>query len=131
MAAPLLVSPSDGQTFLEPADIILTWWSANALPRDAYYVVSVAYSHLGDTWYDDVPWTDNTSWALSDHRYLLDLSDDGRFRWSVQVNRQTRVDAEGRPVGVPLSAPSEVRTLLWRPVSPGGDGPSTPTPPPP
>ena len=109
----------------------MAWQSVAALPRDAYYVVSVAYAHEGDTWHDETPWTKSTSWALSDHRYLLDLSDDGLFRWSVQVFRQTRVDAEGRPVGVPLSPPSGVRTVVWRASSPGGGAPSTPTPPPP
>jgi hypothetical protein len=130
LPAPVLLSPADDSPFDQWAEITLAWQPVGVLPRDAYYVVSVAYSHQGDTWHDDTPWIKTTSWTLSDHRYLLDLSDDGLFRWSVQVFRQTRVDAEGKPVGVPLSAPSEVRTILWRDSSPGG-GPSTPTPPPP
>jgi hypothetical protein len=85
--------------------------------------------HLGETWYDKVPWTQDTSWTLTEHSYLLDLSDDGQFRWSVQVMRQTGVDANGNPTGVPLSAPSEVWTLIWRRASDGGVG--TPTIPPP
>jgi hypothetical protein len=92
-------------------------------------VLTVAYSHGGATWYDDVPWTRGTSWMLSEHRYLLDLSDDGLFRWSVQVYRQTGVNANGEPVGVPISAPSEVRAILWRTTTEGG-APTPALPPP-
>ena len=127
LPAPTLLAPSERQEFLQNDEIVLVWQPVDKLPADAYYAISVAYSHEGATWYDDVPWTRNTSWALSEHRYLLDLSDDGQFRWSVQVVRQTGVDAGGKPTGLPLSAPSTVRTLIWRRTSPVG----TPLPPPP
>jgi hypothetical protein len=91
-------------------------------------VVSVAYSHEEETWYDDVPWTQETTWTLSQHRYLLDLSDDGLFRWSVRVVRQTGVDANDKPTGVPLGPPSKVWTLIWREEGPG---PATRVVPPP
>ncbi len=129
LPAPTLLSPLDGQDFSEYAEVVLAWKPVGELPADAYYAITVAYSHEGDTWYDEVPWTRDTSWALSEHQYLLDLSDDGQFRWSVQVVRQTGVDADGRPMGLPLSAPSRVRTLFWRRTS--GGGPETPTAPPP
>ncbi len=53
----------------------------------------------------------DTSWRLNEHDYLLDLSDDGQFHWSVQVMRQTGVDADGKPIGEPLSGRSDERTL--------------------
>jgi hypothetical protein len=99
------------------------------LPPDARFVITVAYTHLGETWYDDVPWTRETSWILSEHSYLLDLSDDGRYQWSVQVMQKTGVGANGQPIGVPLSPPSEERTLLWRRAGGGGGESPENTPP--
>ena len=131
LPAPTLLAPSDRQEFPANAEVVLAWQPVGELPADAYYAISVAYSHQGATWYDDVPWTRDTTWALSEHDYLLDMSDDGQFRWSVQVVRQTGVDAGGKPTGLPLSAPSAVRTLIWTRSSPGGGGGGTPTPPPP
>jgi hypothetical protein len=124
-----LLSPVDGASFDEWAEIALTWQPVGILPQEAYYVISVSYIHSGDTWHDDTPWTKSTGWTLSEHRYLLDLSDDGFFHWSVQAFLQTGVDADGSPVGVPLSSASEERTIVWRESS--SSPPSTPTPPPP
>jgi hypothetical protein len=87
--------------------------SGGPLPDDAYYVPTVPYSHLGEIWADETPWLKDVTWRLSDHVYLLALSDNGVYRWSVQVMRRTGFDARGRPVGVPLSAPSEVWTFHW------------------
>jgi capsular polysaccharide biosynthesis protein len=130
MPAPKLLTPLDRQDFGENDEVVLAWEPVGKLPVDSYYAVTVAYSHNGTTWYDDVPWTQDTSWTLSEHVYLLDLSEDGLFRWSVQVVRQTGLDAEGKPLGEPLGAPSEVRTLTWRRASSGG-GPTLPPPLPP
>jgi hypothetical protein len=125
-----LLAPSDGQEFSEGAVVLLTWQPVGELPPDAYYEVTVTFVHLGETWYDEVPWTRDTSWTLSDHGYLLDLSDDGQFRWSVQVVRQTGMDANGNPTGIPLSPPSEVWTLIWRRASDGTPVVPPPLPPP-
>jgi hypothetical protein len=100
------------------------------LAEGAFYEVTVAYSHLGERWFDDVPWLRETSWTLTSHDYLPGLSDDGNYWWSVQVVRQIGTGADGKPVGVPLSAPSEERLVTWRkPAS--GEGFSTPEAPPP
>jgi hypothetical protein len=115
------LAPPDGQKFPGDAEIVLSWQSVGQLPANVYYVITVAYSHFEETWYDETPWTKNTSWTLSEHRYLLDLSDDGQFRWSVQVMRQ--------PAGIAVSPMSEVRTLIWR--TEGGGPSKPPTPPPP
>mgnify|MGYP001819882015 CR=1 FL=1 len=110
----------------------MTWQVVGELPPGARFMITVAYTHQGETWYDEVPWTRNTSWILSEHSYLLDLSDDGQYLWSIQVMHQTGVDASGQPIGVPLSAPSEERTLIWRRAGGGGDTPEgTPPVPPP
>jgi hypothetical protein len=123
-----LLAPSDGQEFSQGAEIVLSWQPVGELPSGASYEVIVSYMHFGERWYDEVPWTKDTNWTLSGHGYLLDLSDDGRFRWSVQVVHQTGVDANGNPTGIPLSAPSEVRTLIWRRASDGGAGTPSVTP---
>jgi hypothetical protein len=107
----------------------LAWRLVGELPPDAHFAITVAYAHLGETWYDEVPWTRETSWILSEHSYLLDLSDDGQYQWSVQVMQQTGVDAKGQPIGVPLSPPSDMRTVLWRRASGGGGEAAQNTPP--
>jgi len=123
----VLLSPPDGAALSEGDEVLLTWRALAGMPSDAYYAITVAYLHLGELWYDDVPWTRQTSWALSDHPYLQALSDDDWFRWSVQAMRQTGVDADGKPVGVALSPSSEVWTVRW--MEAGGGGPATPLPP--
>jgi hypothetical protein len=128
--APALLTPPDAEIFSEWDGIELSWQSIGPLPEDVYYVITVKYAHLGDTWYDETPWTKETSWRLSDHRYLLDLSDDGIFVWSVQVMRQTDLDADGKPMGLGLSPSSEVRRLTWERQNSGQTVP-TPEPPPP
>ena len=135
LPAPSLVGPPDRQEFPHDAEIVLAWQPMGVLSPDAYYVLTVGYVHLGDTWFDEVPWTRDTSWTLSEHRYLQDLCDDGRYWWSVQVMRPAGTDGTGRPAGVPLSAPSEERVLTWQRASSGGRGgrgaEGTPAPPPP
>ena len=136
LPAPALLSPPDRQDFSPDAEIVLAWQPVEELAADAYYAVSVAYTHLGETWFDDVPWTRSTTWTLTEHSYLQDLSDNGQFVWSVQVVRQTGTDASGKPTGVSLSAPSEERMVTWRRESGGGGGgggggANTPAPPPP
>jgi hypothetical protein len=128
LPAPGLAAPADGQVFAHSDDIVLEWQSVGQLPADAYYVVTLAYSHHGDTWYDETPWIKNTWWVMSEHRYLLDLSDDGLFRWSVQIKRQTGVDNQGAPIGLPSSPMSKERTLTWRASAAGGGPAATATP---
>jgi hypothetical protein len=90
------------------------------LPGDAYYAINVGYSHGGEIWYDDAPWTKETGWAISEHAYLVDLADDGQFTWSVRVMRQTGQDAQGKPTGTALGSKSEERVFVWRGAEGGG-----------
>ena len=93
------------------------------LPAEAYYEITVAYLHSGETWYDEIPWTKETQWTFSEHNYLLDLADDGEFRWSVRVMQRTGANAQDRPIGTPLSPLSDEWTLIWRRSGGGGSGP--------
>ena len=130
MPAPELLSPEDGQVFSANDEIVLRWDSVGILPENVYYVITVTYSRFGETWKDETPWTKEISWALSDHDYLVDLSDDGLFQWSVQIMRQTGVNAEGKPTGIAISPSSETWSLTWQ-GSGGSPSPPTPVPPPP
>jgi hypothetical protein len=116
MMPPLVLQePADGAQFIEGDNIRLQWAPVGPLAADVYYVPAVTFQHLGETWTDVTPWLKEASWALSDHGYLVGLADGGLFNWSVRVMRQTGVDpVTKRPVGVPLSAPSQVRSLSWR-----------------
>ena len=110
------------------AQITLEWQSVGVLPADVYYVVAVVYTSNGALQNDDKVWIRKTSWLLNDHQYLIDLSDDGRFQWSVRVMQQTGTDANGKPTWEPRSAKSEVRTLIWKRASGPGPGPTVPPP---
>jgi hypothetical protein len=111
--APALLAPPNRHVFFEGDEIVLAWLPVGHLPADVFYVPTVSYSHQGATWTDETPWTQNTRWTLSEHRYLLDLSDDGLFYWTVQVMRKTGEDRNGRPVGRPVSPMSETRFFSW------------------
>jgi hypothetical protein len=133
LPAPVLAGPADGQVFAAGDAVVLRWNAVGSLPADGYYVVHLAYTHNGATWTDDTPWIKAIQWAVSEHDYLPNLSDDGRFRWSVRVMRQTGTDARDRPTGVALSPASAERTFIWQRAAGGEPGPGpppTPAPPP-
>jgi hypothetical protein len=90
-----------------------------SLDPDDYYFITIPYKHQSQIW-TDYAWTQQTSWSVEEHNYLLDLSDDGVFSWSVVLMRQTGTAANGVPEGFALSQPSEERILLWRRPSSGG-----------
>lgn len=129
--APVPVAPADGQSFGQDDTITLEWTSVGALDENAFYAITVEYAHLDETWYDETPRVRDTRWTLSEHAYLLDLANDGLFRWWVQVMRQTGVDASGNPIVVAASPASVARVLHWHRASPPQPPPvATPAPPP-
>lgn len=114
LPAPVLRYPREGMRFVAGEVVKVQWKPVGDLPEGVFYVPTVTYFHFGETWVDETPWLLDTSWTISEHDYLPFLSDNGVFRWSVQVMRQTGVDpVSGRPVGVPLTPKSEEWTFLW------------------
>ena len=106
------------------------------LPADAYYEPVVTFSPNSDrsqTWTDETPWVKEARWRLSEHDYLPGLAADGQIRWTVRVMLKTGEDAQGRPIGTPLSPANTARTLVWQAPPGGGDdgGGGRPTSPPP
>jgi hypothetical protein len=122
-------SPTNNRAFSEYDDVVLRWQGSAPLSVKEYYVVQVVYDHLSGQEYVEKLFTKETSWLLSERRYLLDISRDGKFRWFVQVQERTgEFDSNGQPLGVPRSPPSEVRAFEWRRSSGGSGGgqPATP-----
>lgn len=126
-----LLGPEDGFVFEGPeTQIMLTWSPVKpALGPDEYYRLSMPYNHEGRVWID-YAWTKETSWLASQRQYLLDLSDDGRFAWSVALIRQPGAEINNLAEDdILLSQPSAERVFVWR-VGGGGDGGGGPTGPP-
>jgi hypothetical protein len=89
----------------------------------------VAWLYRGAEGYD-VSWTKDTGFQISDRKYLLELSDDGRFRWRVRVMERTdQVNKNGQPVFLARSPQSEVWVFEWlRPSDSPGPAPTPPVP---
>jgi hypothetical protein len=117
-----LRSPEEGHLFSFRDNVLLEWEPVGQLAPDEYYVPTVAWERFGETVYDETPWIKETRWLMSEHQYLLELSDNGEFRWAVRVMRRTGINDAGKPAGTPRSPLSEVRTLLWKRRGDGGDG---------
>lgn len=112
--APVLRSPPDGDVYSFRDEVVLEWEPVGQLAADEFYVPIVERTQWGNQVLDETPWTKETQWRMSDHEYLLEYSDDGEFRWAVQVMRRTGTNEKGRPEGTPRSPMSEVRTLIWK-----------------
>jgi len=111
LPAPLLVSPDNGQTFGARGPFQFTWSWESALAAEEYFVITIAYPHQGTTW-NDVHWVKER--AFVPPSYLAGLiTGDRRCQWWVVVMRQTGKGADGMPVGVAVSLPSEKRSFLW------------------
>lgn len=126
LPAPVLRSPAEGHVYSFRDEVILEWEPVGQLAQDEYYVPTVAWQRWGSPTFDETPWVKDTRWVMSEHDWLLAYSDDGEFRWSVQVMRRTGTDDKGRPVGTPRGPMSDVRTLFWNRKGDSGGGPPPP-----
>lgn len=114
LLGPVLLEPEDGATFNTPSIPVISWQSLKTtLAEDELYFITIIFQHQGETWTDEA-WTQETTWSFEKHYYLLDISSDGRFVWSVKLLRKTGEDEKGIPTGLDLSHSSEERVLFWR-----------------
>jgi hypothetical protein len=113
LRAPKALRPANRSTFAA-YDVVLEWSPIKQkLTANEYYIITVFFKHDGARW-NDYAYTQTTRWSVAEHDYLLDLSDDGLFEWSVQLIRATGKDPLGIPTGKAVSAPSAPQTFLWR-----------------
>lgn len=134
LAGPTPLEPGDGAAFDSGSTIVLRWAPVkSALGADELYFVTITYRNRGAVW-TDTAWTQETQWRLNEHGYLLGMSDDSVFNWSVKLLRQSGTDAKGVPQGDDLSLSSPLRSLVWRSAAGtssgdgGGGADPTPTP---
>lgn len=132
LLAPEVIEPLENTSFNDPAGVVLRWSAVKpTLADNEYYLISIDFRHKGQLW-TDVAYTKQTSWPLSEHKYLFDLSDNGEFDWSVQLIQEVERNEEGIPAGPALSFSSVQRKLYWRPQSSSNEdqsGSSAPIPP--
>lgn len=114
LEASQLQTPPDGETFGFPNTPHLRWQGIKSpLAEDELYLVTIKFKHFGEIW-TDYAWSTSPHWHVGEHEYLLTLSDDGRFEWSVQLIRQTSTNNDGVPQGPALSQHSQTRVFYWR-----------------
>ena len=121
LAGPTPLEPGDGAAFDGGSTIVLRWTPVKpGLDANELYLITITYRNKGAVW-TDTAWTQETQWRLNEHGYLLGMSDDSVFNWSVRLLRQSGTDAKGVPQGDDLSLPSSLRSLVWRPPAAGAD----------
>ena len=125
LPAPVPAEPANGAVFsgLVDASQILLKWNAikPTLSLDELYLITIRYNHQGQV-FTDYAWTQQPNWSVGEHNYLGDLTDDGLFKWTVMLIRQTGTNSDGIPEGPALSRVSTERSFVWQaPTSNGGD----------
>jgi hypothetical protein len=99
----------------------MKWTFDGELARDEYFRVDMERPPLTEVqqWYGDYVFTKDTQY-LAEGAFLAPFhfpagEGNATVSWSVRVVRQTGVDADGKPIGVDLSLPSEKRTFVLEP----------------
>lgn len=110
--APALLEPTNGASVPAGEVLHLSWtWHAE-LGEGALFAITMAYRQGGTTRYVDLPWLAEPHCEVPEDVLAAASADEGRFFWAVMVVERTGTDAAGSPMGVPLSAMSEVRTFV-------------------
>jgi len=131
LAAPLLLAPPPGASFVGwNAQVILQWSSAGSLRSDEYYVVRIPYDAAGNT---AEFWRKELSLQVPPHfsGYNVGFAD-RHYDWTVQPLRCAErcsevLDDNVRKSGVAVGNPSAQGLFYWHPGIPGKP---TNTPPP-
>ena len=110
--APSLLSPAQDSHFRGPdAQVIFGWDWTGDLGPDEYYVITIAFPHYGERWYD-THWVKEKTFQAP--RYLYDLvTGERRCKWSIQVIPFTETKADGTKLGEATSPPSEAWEFVW------------------
>jgi hypothetical protein len=123
---PALQSPPDEVPISWGYSVLLEWSSVGDLAEDEYYRVQLdAYREVNDEpWYGDYVFVKETSFR-AEEAFLAPFhppvaQGQGVVYWWVEVVRKTGEDANGKPLGEPLSQPSEKRTFITEPKPDGG-----------
>jgi hypothetical protein len=123
---PALQAPPDEVPISWGYSVLLEWSSVGELAEDEYYRVQLdAYREVNDEpWYGDYVFVKDTSFRVEE-AFLAPFhppAEQGRavVYWWVEVVRKTGEDAEGKPLGEPLSQPSEKRTFITESKPDGG-----------
>jgi hypothetical protein len=118
-----LIEPANaGRAY--PGKSALRWAPVGELGPDGYYVVEITFPHEEATWYDG-GWVKESTWAVPNY-FGWPHSSTGRYEWSVTVMQWTGNDADGKPIGQPISPQSPT----WSFYCPGSyPPPNMPSPP--
>jgi hypothetical protein len=110
--APALLEPSSGVVVPWKGTVLMKWASVGELGPDEYYHVHLERPPATEAqkWYGDYVYTKDTQY-LAERSFLDPFhpsaeQGQGTVNWWVRVVRKTGEDANGKPVGVDISAPS-------------------------
>ena len=115
-AAPVLVSPTDGEIFAGADQLVLLRWEpVGLLADDEWYAVRLSWSENGVFGQRGGNNVKETEWQIpADFYWGKPDQETGRaYEWYVYVERVT-VTEDGQRVGQPASPRSEPRVLYWQ-----------------
>jgi hypothetical protein len=124
LAAPELLSPSDGASFVGwNAEVVLQWSQVAGLGQNEYYVVRIPYDDV-----DGVAefWRKETAFRVPQHFSQSNVGfSDRHYNWTVQVMRCTEycdkvLDDNTRKQGVAAGDRSREGIFFWQPDTGGG-----------
>ncbi len=105
--APKLVAPPNGQGYAGEFR-----WEPERLAADEFYGVSVSYYHNKQLRF----WGGQSKDPILIAKVTWEKSDDNFYTWWVQILRDTgKKNADGSPIGTPVSPPSEVWRFYYEP----------------
>jgi hypothetical protein len=119
--APVLLEPPSGLVVPWKGKMLLKWSSVGKLGPDEYYHLHFERPPIteGQTWYGDYVFTKSTEYlaeaAFLDPFHPPAEQGQGKVYWWVRVVRKTGEDANGKPLGVDISLPSEKHSFLIDP----------------
>jgi hypothetical protein len=118
---PVLLDPPDNRPVSWNSTVLLIWSSVGELAEDEFYHVHLERPPKteAEQWYGDYVYTKDTEF-LAEGAFLAPFhlpaeQGHGVVYWWVRVVRKTGEDANGKPIGIDIGAPSEKRTFITEP----------------